>query len=71
VFNATLGGGVVVLYHALVEGVCIPDDIHVPSMTAVTTEADVQRLSPVTSELTAFAARVRSVNQFLTEVSCK
>ena len=71
VFNSSLGNGVVVLHQALVEGVCIPDGIHVPSMTAVTAEVEVQRLLPASSELAAFAEKVRRINQFLSEVSCK
>lgn len=71
VFNATLGSGVVVLHQALVEGVRIPDGMHVPSMAAVTAEADLQRLSPVSSNLAAFAEKVRLVNNYLAEVSNK
>lgn len=71
VFNATVGCGVVVLHQALVEGVCIPDVIYVPSTMAVSTEKDLQRLSPVLSELTAFVEKVRRVNNLLAEVSCK
>jgi carbonic anhydrase/acetyltransferase-like protein (isoleucine patch superfamily) len=69
VFNATLGSGVVLLHQSLVEGVRIPDNIHVPSMTAVRNEADLERLSPVSSELAAFAEKVRRMNRFLAEVS--
>lgn len=71
VFNATLGCGVVVLHQALVEGVSIPDGIHVPSTMAVANEKDLQYLLPVSSELAAFAEKVRRVNNFLAEVSCK
>lgn len=71
VFNTTLGSDVVVLHQALVEGVHIPDGMHVPSMTAVKTKADLQPLSEVSAELKVFAKKVRLVNQFLAEVSCK
>jgi carbonic anhydrase/acetyltransferase-like protein (isoleucine patch superfamily) len=71
VFKATLGRGVVVLHQTLVEGVQVPDGIHVPSMRAVTAEADLQDLPAVTAELTAFAEKVRQVNHFLAEASLK
>lgn len=69
VFNASLCCGVVVQHQALVEGVALPDGIHVPSMTSVANEADVKRLSPATSELTAFADQVRRTNIFLAATS--
>jgi carbonic anhydrase/acetyltransferase-like protein (isoleucine patch superfamily) len=70
VFAAYLGRGVVVQHQALVEGVSIPDGIHVPSMMAVITEEDVRALSPVSSDLAAFADKVRRTNIYLAEVSC-
>lgn len=69
VFRASLGRGVIIHHQALVEGVAIPEEIHVPSMTAVLTEEDVRRLSRVSSELAAFADNVRRTNTFLAEVS--
>ncbi len=69
VFKSSLGPGVIVLHQALVEGVTIPEKMHVPSMTAVMTEADVHALQPASSELTAFADKVRKTNVFLAEVS--
>ncbi|HYW81459.1 MAG TPA: hypothetical protein VE890_17875, partial [Thermoguttaceae bacterium] len=62
VFDATLGDGVVVMHHALVEGVDVPDGLHVPSMTAVCDEHEVRRLSPRTPEMIAFAAKVAQTN---------
>jgi carbonic anhydrase/acetyltransferase-like protein (isoleucine patch superfamily) len=67
VFNASLGRDTVVQHQALVEAVSIPDGMHVPSMTAVLTEEDVQGLYPASSELTAFAEKVRRTNVFLAE----
>jgi carbonic anhydrase/acetyltransferase-like protein (isoleucine patch superfamily) len=69
VFKAELGDGVVILHHALVEGVSIPAGMHVPSMTGVLTEGDVQKLKPVSAELSAFADKVRRTNVFLAEVA--
>jgi hypothetical protein len=43
--------------------------MHVPSMTRVMTEADVHALQPASSELAAFADKVRKTNVFLAEVS--
>ncbi len=69
VFKASLGYGVVVHHLALVEDVTIPENLHVPSKAAVMTEEDVQGLLPVLPELTAFADKVRLVNNFLAEAS--
>ncbi|MFO8113724.1 MAG: DapH/DapD/GlmU-related protein, partial [Desulfosalsimonadaceae bacterium] len=69
VFKATLGKGVVIQHQSLVEGVSIADGRHVPSMTAVLTEADSQRLHPVSAELAAFADKVRRTNVLLAEVA--
>ncbi len=69
VFKARIGEGVVIQHQALVEGVEIPDRMHVPSMAGVLTEADVQALKPVTAELSAFAEKVRKTNVFLAEVA--
>jgi carbonic anhydrase/acetyltransferase-like protein (isoleucine patch superfamily) len=68
IFKAELGNGVVIQHQALVEGVTIPDRMHVPSMSGVLTEEDVRQLRPVEPELTAFAEKVRKTNVFLAEV---
>lgn len=69
VFNAFLGPGVVIQHQALVEGVTIPEGMHVPSMAGVLTEEDVRKLNPASSELSAFATKVRNTNVFLAEAS--
>lgn len=69
VFHATLGHGVVIQHQALVEGVSIPEGMHVPSMAGVLTEEDVRNLKPATVELSAFAEKVRRTNVFLAEAS--
>jgi carbonic anhydrase/acetyltransferase-like protein (isoleucine patch superfamily) len=69
VFRATLGQGVVVLHQSLVEGVTVHAGTHVPSMTAVLTEEEVRRLPQASSELAAFADKVRKVNIFLAQAS--
>lgn len=51
------------------EGVSVPAGMHVPSMTGVRTEGDVQKLKPVSAELSAFAEKVRRTNLFLAEVA--
>ncbi len=67
VFDASLGRGVVIQHQALVEGVTIPEGMHVPSMAGVLTEEDVRRLKPAPVELAAFADKVRRTNAFLAE----
>jgi carbonic anhydrase/acetyltransferase-like protein (isoleucine patch superfamily) len=69
VFKARLGKGVVIQHQALVEGVVIPDGMHVASMAGILTEADVHTLKPVSPELTEFAEKVRKTNVFLAEVA--
>lgn len=69
VFKTTIGRGVIVQHQSLVEGVDIPNGMHVPSMTAVLIDYDVRKLKPVSSELVAFADEVRRVNVFLAESS--
>ncbi len=66
-FDATLGTRVVVMHAALVEGVSVPDDLYVPSMTAVCCQVDVRPLRPASPEELAFAARVRLTNTRLAE----
>ena len=69
VFKASLARGVIVEHQALVENVTIPEGMHVPSMIAVRSLADVLGLKPVSPELVAFADKVRRTNLFLAEVS--
>ncbi|MGD8541563.1 MAG: hypothetical protein PVI39_04675 [Desulfobacteraceae bacterium] len=57
------------IIHALVAGVSVPAGMQAPSMTGVPTEGDVQKLKPVSAELSAFAAKVRRTNVFLAEVA--
>lgn len=68
VFRASLGPGVIIQHQALVDGVSIPARLHVPSMTGVLSEEDVRKLRPASSELSAFAEKVRRMNVFLSEV---
>ena len=67
VFKTTLKDNVVVLHQALVEGVTIPEGLHVPSMTAVGNEDDVQSLTPATPDLLAFAKKVARTNVALAQ----
>lgn len=69
VFNAALGKGVVVQHQALVEGVSIAAGRHVPSMTAVLSAEEAERLNLASPELVAFADKVRQTNVFLAEVA--
>lgn len=71
IFRATLADGVVVMHQAIVEGVDIPEGMHVPSASAVCCEQDVRALKRVPPEMTAFVEKVRKVNTFLVEASLK
>jgi carbonic anhydrase/acetyltransferase-like protein (isoleucine patch superfamily) len=67
IFNAALGARVVVMHGALVEGVSIPDGLYVPSMTAIRSRRDVERLQPTSPESLVFVARVSAMNVRLAE----
>ncbi|MBL7040561.1 MAG: carbonate dehydratase [Pirellulaceae bacterium] len=69
VFKATLGDDVVVMHHSLVEGVTIPPGLHVPSMTPVRNEDEVQRLAPATTDIIAFATKVSQANRALAQAA--
>jgi len=69
VFNATLVRGVIVMHHALVEGMTIPPGRCVPSMTPVRCVEDVHGLAPATPEMIAFAKNVARTNVLLAEAA--
>ena len=69
VFKAVLGDGVVVMHHAVVEGVTIPPGLLVPSMTAVRCEQDVQRLARTPPDVVAFARKVSQTNTSLAKAA--
>ena len=69
VFNATLVRGVIVMHHALVEGVTVPPGLCVPSMTPVRCVEDVRRLAPATPAMVAFAKKVSRTNVLLAEAA--
>ena len=71
VFKATLGDGVLVMHQSLVEGVTIPSGLHVPSMTTVRNGEDVQRLTPATRDVIAFAKKVAQTNTALAQATLK
>jgi len=71
VFNATLGDDVLVMHQTLVEGVTIPSGLHVPSMTTVRNEEDVQRLTPATTDIIAFATKFSQTNIALAQAALK
>ena len=65
IFNATLGEGIVVMHQAFMEGVTVPDGLHVPSMTSIRREEDASRLRSATPDVKAFAEKVRLTNTYL------
>ena len=67
VYDATLGEGVAVMHHALVEGVSVPDGLHTPSISAVRHADDVFRLKAASPAVRAFVERVRATNIQLVE----
>ena len=71
VFNATLGDDVMVMHQSLVEGVTIPSGLHVPSMTTVRNEEEVQRLTPATTDIIAFATKFSQTNIALAQAALK
>ena len=69
VYNSNLGALVVVMHGAVIEGVTVPDGLHVPSMSAISCPDDVESLIPATPESLAFAARVSAMNVRLEEAA--
>jgi carbonic anhydrase/acetyltransferase-like protein (isoleucine patch superfamily) len=71
VYRATLGDGVVVMHHALVEGTVVPEGLYVPSITPVRCERDVARLGRVAPDVVAFVERVSRTNVLLAEAALR
>jgi phosphoribosylaminoimidazole carboxylase PurE protein len=71
VFRATLGDGAFVMHQALVEGASLPGGHVVPSGVRVACVEDVRQLTPTTTELTEFGARVVQANVQLVESALK
>jgi len=65
VYKSTLGDGVIVMHHALVEGAAVPAGRHVPSTGHVRSDADARHLQHATPDLIAFAQKVSQTNNHL------
>jgi carbonic anhydrase/acetyltransferase-like protein (isoleucine patch superfamily) len=67
VFRATLGDGVIVMHQSLVEEIVVPQNLLVPSMTAVRCEEDLRQLTRVTEDIVTFVERVCKANVLLAQ----
>ncbi|MEH1911021.1 MAG: ribulose bisphosphate carboxylase small subunit [Nostoc sp.] len=65
VFNARVGGGCIVMMHALIQDVEIPPGKYVPSGAIITNQQQADRLSDVQDEDKEFAHHVVGINQAL------
>jgi len=71
IFKTTLADGVVVMHQALVEGVDIPEGMHVPSASSICCKEDVKALNQVPQEVVAFVDKVRQMNARLVHAKRK
>jgi carbon dioxide concentrating mechanism protein CcmM len=65
VFNARVGNGCIVMMHALIQDVEIPDGKYVPSGAVITNQQQADRLPDVQAEDMKFASHVVGVNDAL------
>jgi carbonic anhydrase/acetyltransferase-like protein (isoleucine patch superfamily) len=71
IFNSTLGDGVIVMHHVLIEGVTIPPGHCVQSARVVRCEEDVRNLVAATPDEIAFVDKVCQTNMWLAEQALK
>lgn len=67
VFNARIGQGCVIRHNCVVDGRDLPNQFHVPPMTNIGADFDLNRISPVPPEYSAFSESVVSANHELVQ----
>lgn len=65
VFNAEIGKGCVIRHNCVVDGLDLPDNFHVPPMTNIGADFDLNSISKVPPEYSAFSESVVSANHTL------
>ncbi|MCW8348554.1 MULTISPECIES: carbonate dehydratase [Vibrio] len=67
VFNAVIGSGCVIRHNCVVDGLDLPARFHVPPMTNIGTGFDLNSISKVPPEYSAFSESVVSANHTLVQ----
>lgn len=62
VYNCEIGAGSVVRHNSVVENCHLPAGFHVPSTTAVHNDADLEKIPPVTPDISSFSESVAFTN---------
>lgn len=65
VFNATIGAGSVIRHNSVVENCHVPPGFHIPSTTAVHSDADLAQIPRVTADAASFSESVTAANLWL------
>ncbi|MGR5145687.1 hypothetical protein ACQKP8_03945 [Photobacterium alginatilyticum] len=67
VFNAVIGTGCVIRHNCVVDGLDLPENFHVPPMTNIGAGFDLNIISTVPPEYSAFSESVVSANHTLVQ----
>lgn len=67
VFNATIGKGCVIRHNCVVDGHDLPENFHVPPVTHIGSSFDLDTISKVPPEYSAFSESVVSANHTLVQ----
>lgn len=67
VFNAVIGTGCVIRHNCVVDGLDLPENFHVPPMTNIGADFDLNSISKVPPEYSAFSESVVSANHELVQ----
>ncbi|MCF4173834.1 carbonate dehydratase [Vibrio sp. McD22-P3] len=67
VFNAVIGEGCVVRHNCVIDGLNLPQHFHVPPMTNIGADFDLNSISKVPPEYSAFSESVVSANHTLVQ----
>ncbi len=61
-FNCTVGAGSVVRHNSVIEGCHVPPGFHIPSTTNVHSDAELAKITPVTTDETSLSESVTQAN---------
>ena len=61
-FNCTVGAGSVVRHNSVIEGCQVPSGFHIPSTTNVHSDAELAKITPVTTDEASFSESVAQAN---------
>jgi carbonic anhydrase/acetyltransferase-like protein (isoleucine patch superfamily) len=67
VFRTTIGNGCVIRHNSVIDGLDLPNDFHVPPMTNIGADFDLNAIDRVPPEYASFSESVVSANHILVE----